>query len=901
VLTSWDNTAKLWDAASGTLIRTFSGHSYWVESVAFSPDGTRVLTGSDDGTAKLWDAATGSLLRTFSGPIGNPIRVAFSPDGTKVLTGSSDSTAKLWNASDGTVIRTFSGHTHSVYSVAFSPDGTKVLTGSGDKTAKLWNASDGTAIRTFSGHTSVINSVAFSPDGTKILTGSGDGTAKLWNASDGTVIRTFFGHTDEVLSVALSPDGRKILTGSKDKTARLWPPDMDSFVGHTPAVTAVAAAGDRATTVVTGHDDNIARLWNGVNGSLIQTFYGHRARINCAALSPDGAWLLTGSNDRTAKLWSAPNGNVLRTSTEFDSPVNAVAFSFDGTKYLAAGDDGSALLWRTTDAAPLGSFLHGAPIYAAAISRDGTRVLTGGTDDKAYLWNAATSTKLRTFSHADSVRCVAFSRNGTKVLTGSDDLTAKLWDANTGSLSRTFSGFTAPLSAVAFSADGTAVITASGSETKFWNAANGSLLRTFVGHTGAITGAVLSGDGSRLVTGSEDGTARLWSAFTGQTGGSAFSADKFILVAGGGNYIGNPIISQTQALADRAFFACLVRGYQRNEIRYLSAFNDWRTRDSNSDGLPDADSSTTAQNFWAAIDTWSSDAGRLFIYLVDHGSYNSQTGDWFFRLNATQYIRARDLDAHLDALQTRTGCEVILIVDCCYSGGFVQQCKAPSGKRRVVIASTTASDLSVYTPPAGTESFSFFFLSFAIQGNTIEDCFDWTVVAFQAMGNPVGQRPWLDDNNDGVSSKLDGALAARFVLGRYPAFGLTAPTILDVATTQTAEVGRSGAGKPVVLWARLDAAVAVREVWAVVIPTRARYGAGDPVTNLTRVNLAFNASLGRWQATWSPGLQHSGPCTVTYFATGEDPLGTRLVATPRSSGLRVLGPTSVRAPWHLFK
>jgi len=286
----------------------------------------------------------------------------------------------------------------------------------------------------------------------------------------------------------------------------------------------------------------------------------------------------------------------------------------------------------------------------------------------------------------------------------------------------------------------------------------------------------------------------------------------------------------------------------------------------------------------------------LFIYLVDHGSYNRRTDDFFFRLNPTQYIRARDLDAHLDALQTQTNCDVILVVDCCYAGGFVQQCRAPTGKRRVVISSTTPTDLAIYTPPCGAESFSFYFFSFAILGNTIENCFDWTRLAFQGLGNPAGQRPSMDDDNDGDSDKWDGALARQHVLGRYRGFGVNAPTILAVATTQTTSVNQ-----PVTLWAELDPAVEPHEVWAVVIPQSATYVTDQPVTNLTRVNLSFNSSLGRWQASWSPGTKHIGQNTVTYFALSEDTLGIGLVATPRCSGLIVCGPTSVRIPWELFE
>jgi len=117
---------------------TFTGHSDRVYSVAFSPDGTKVLTGSKDNTARLWDVVSGTKIRTFSGHGGDVMSVAYSPDGTKVLTGSQDYTARLWDATTGTHIATFTGHSGVVHSVAFSPDGKKVLTGSEDKTARLW-------------------------------------------------------------------------------------------------------------------------------------------------------------------------------------------------------------------------------------------------------------------------------------------------------------------------------------------------------------------------------------------------------------------------------------------------------------------------------------------------------------------------------------------------------------------------------------------------------------------------------------------------------------------------------------------------------------------------------------------------------------------------------------------
>lgn len=257
--------AVLWETETAKAVRTFSGHQGYVRCGAFSPDGTKVLTGSDDNTAKLWSTADGSLLRSFPGELEWGIAsVAFSPDREKILTGSGYR-AKLWDASDGTLLRTFSGHRDQILSVALSRDATKVLTGSRDRTAKVWSAADGKALLTLD-HDRGVLSVAFSPDATKILTGCEDKTAKLWKADGGALLRTFSGHTSEVMSVAFSPDGSKVLTGG---------------------------------------DDRKARLWNAADGTLLRTFSGHAGAVQSVAFAPDGTRVLTGGQDGTARLWSA--------------------------------------------------------------------------------------------------------------------------------------------------------------------------------------------------------------------------------------------------------------------------------------------------------------------------------------------------------------------------------------------------------------------------------------------------------------------------------------------------------------------------------------------------------------------------------------------------------------------
>ncbi|WGV26771.1 protein kinase domain-containing protein [Halotia branconii] len=230
-----DKTIKLWNLETGKQIRTFIGHSDSVNSVTFSPDGKTLASGSgsfsftlnnannsNDKTIKLWNLETGKQIRTFIGHSSWINSVAISPDGKTLVSGSSDETIKLWNLETGEQIRTFTGHSESVNSVAISPDGKTLVSGSSDETIKLWNLETGEQIRTFTGHSESVNSVAISPDSKTLVSGSSDETIKLWNLETGEQIRTFTGHSDPVNSVAISPDGKTLVSGSSDETIKIW-------------------------------------------------------------------------------------------------------------------------------------------------------------------------------------------------------------------------------------------------------------------------------------------------------------------------------------------------------------------------------------------------------------------------------------------------------------------------------------------------------------------------------------------------------------------------------------------------------------------------------------------------------------------------------------------------------
>jgi WD40 repeat protein/serine/threonine protein kinase len=272
ILTVGGGEARLWEASTGNERMSFSQHGT-VASACYSPDGKRIATGSWDNSAKVWDVATGQVVRKYEGVhTGSVNSVAFSNDGSRLLTASDDKTAILWNVESGTVVHKLIGHTDRVSSASFSPDGTLIVTASNDKTARVWRADDGKFVREFSGHKWGVTCAAFMPKGMELITGSEDNTAALWDVSTGKRLIEFRGHTARVTSVAASPDGTRILTGSRDQSAKLWEADQAKSDGkgkeilslnrHTEEVTSVMfSSDDDGRQILTGSRDGTAVIW----------------------------------------------------------------------------------------------------------------------------------------------------------------------------------------------------------------------------------------------------------------------------------------------------------------------------------------------------------------------------------------------------------------------------------------------------------------------------------------------------------------------------------------------------------------------------------------------------------------------------------------------------------------
>ncbi|TFK97743.1 hypothetical protein BDV98DRAFT_607426 [Pterulicium gracile] len=504
---SWDNSLRIWDTSTGEEKHKLDGHTESVYSVAFSSDGTRVVSGSCDNSLRIWDASTGEEKHKLNGHTSAVNSVAFSLDGTQVVSGSRDNSLRIWNASTGEEKHKLNGHTGAVYSVAFSSDGTQVVSGSYDNSLRIWDTLTGEEKHKLDGHTESVFSVAFSPDGTQVVSGSWNNSLRIWDALIGKEQHKLNGHTEQVNSVAFSPDGTRVVSGSRDNSLRIWDTltgeEKHKLDGHKGAVYSVAFSPD-GTQVVSGSYDNSLRIWDTLTGEEKHKLDGHTESVYSVAFSPDGTQVVSGSLDASVRIWDTSTGEEKHKLNGHTSAVNSVAFLPDGTRVASGSDDKSVRIWDISTGEEKHKLEgHTEAVASVAFSPDGARVASGAHNKSVRIWDTSTGKeKHKLEGHTEAVASVAFLPDGTRVASGAHD--KSVVDSR-------------PVYSVAFSPDGTWVVSGSYNDSAWiWDASTGEEQRKLNGHTGPVYSVAFSPDGTHVVSGSMDNYVRIWDTLTGE-------------------------------------------------------------------------------------------------------------------------------------------------------------------------------------------------------------------------------------------------------------------------------------------------------------------------------------------------------------------------------------------------
>ncbi|MGJ5676538.1 MAG: NB-ARC domain-containing protein [Nostochopsis sp.] len=516
-----DKTLMLWNTRTGQRLKTLKGHKERVWSVAFSPNGNTLASASEDRTVRLWNIHTGECTNILERHVSWVRSVAFSLDGKILASGSSDKTVILWNANTGEYLRTLKGHSDRVRSVTFSPDSKILASGSDDHTIRLWNVPNRRYLRTLEGHTHRVRSVAFSPDGNILASASEDYRVILWDTHTGQRLQTLSEHTERVWSVTFIDD-KVLISSSDDKTVKLWDAHtgqcLKTLQGYTDWAWSIVFHPE-GNILVSGNDDKSLKLWDTQTGKAYRIFSGHTNRVRAIAVSQDGSIIASGSDDQSIKLWDVQTGQLLKTLVDHTDRVLCVAFSPDGDRLVSGGDDKTLRIWDiNTGECRQTQESHKNWVWSITFSPDGSAIASASEDRTVKLWDANTGECLKTFSgHNGWVRAVRFSPDGKLLASGSEDETVKIWDVNTGECVKTLKGKTCWVRAVVFSSDGRFL--AVGGEkpiVEVWDINTGQIFRTFRGHQERIWSVNFSPNSNILASSSEDGTIRLWNVETGK-------------------------------------------------------------------------------------------------------------------------------------------------------------------------------------------------------------------------------------------------------------------------------------------------------------------------------------------------------------------------------------------------
>ena len=380
--TNW-YSAVLYDL-EGNILQTFTGgHSFPVNTLAFSPDGKRILTGSRDNTSKLWDLK-GRELKSLIGHTDWVNAVAFSPDGKTIITGSRNGLIKRWDVEGGNQ-QAYKVKIGDLGPSLFLPDGKHVLLASGNKTY-LWNFESGQLI-TLDETGGGARSLAAAAQSDRVMTAISDGKITIWNLEGDSIKR--IENPISVEGSALAPDGQSFLIGNRRESPGLLlnldGDTIQTFQGKSLGAKPVMAFAPDGTSFFSACGDDCIGTLCDLYGDTLRTFKNrHRFNnmITCAAFSPDGKWLLTGANGGGITLWDLQSNDFMAFK-RLQYEVGSVAFSPDGKGILSASVN-RVYLWDL-NGKQLQTFQ--APIdeaFWAAFSPDGKYLFFAGPDQDVY-------------------------------------------------------------------------------------------------------------------------------------------------------------------------------------------------------------------------------------------------------------------------------------------------------------------------------------------------------------------------------------------------------------------------------------------------------------------------------------------------------------------------------------
>lgn len=443
-----------------------NGHIGTVNSIQFSPDGQRLVSGSNDNTVKIWNV-NGELVDTLQGKYDSVRNISISPDGEIIAAVNHDRTITLWS-SHGVQIKTIKadiegpGYSIGVADLDFSPDGKIIVVPGVDGRVRLVNLDeiyaeeeptlDGKPILEEKGDEvaenmipAFINEVVFSPDGKIIASAGYDQTIKLWTR-EGKPLTTLDVNRDGTkpewgwygqLSCAFSPNGEILASGGENGKIELWnwrdKKRLIALEGHTGAINSIKFSPD-GQIIASASADQTIKLWS-LDGNLIATFEGHTDAVNSISFSPEGKLIASASDDNSIKIWNVNFQYLIQFKTH--NSINSGEVDIHGIRFgpdsqfiasVATDENGRTVKLWTLDGTLIEAFeSDGWGDDPINFSPDGElmAVVNGKT---IQLWNQKNATITHILEHSDSINNVTFSPNGKLIASVNQNHAVKIWN-----------------------------------------------------------------------------------------------------------------------------------------------------------------------------------------------------------------------------------------------------------------------------------------------------------------------------------------------------------------------------------------------------------------------------------------------------------------------------------------
>ena len=556
------------------------GHIDSIKSVAITPDGKTIISGSADKTIKLWDINSRMCIKTLNGHTDSILLIAITLDGKTIISGSNDKTIKFWDIQSGECINTLEGHYSGVSSIVIAPDEKTIISNGSNYAITLWDKQSCEYIKkTLQWHTSYVNSVAITPDGKIIISGSDDNTIKLWDVKSGECINTLEGHTNAINSVVITSDGKTIISGSDDNTIKLWDIKsgecLNTLKAHSGSINSVAITPDGKTIIIGSSDKNV-KIWNIQSGECLDTPKGYSSYFKSVAVTPDGKTIISVSADNTIKSWDVKSGEHINTLDKQISIVNSLAITPDGKFIITGSEEGTINLCEIKTGKSIRTFNdyclnHSGSIRTLKVSSDGKYLVSISSydyeraiseenyDEEPYdtliIWDIENGRAIRGGGSIDTLGFQIYTTAVHKewlVSKISYYDTANYYienisieDIESGNIIDFLEGYvqnhSTDVTSLAITPDGNTIISGGGNDQKtisvwaededddyiyeisdgvetikLWNIPGERYTKVLEGHTDSVDSLVVTPDGKNIVSGSRDNTIKIWNMQSGE-------------------------------------------------------------------------------------------------------------------------------------------------------------------------------------------------------------------------------------------------------------------------------------------------------------------------------------------------------------------------------------------------